>query len=177
MTLITIALILLAIVLALNITLTVGIVRRLREHSAQLKDLRNPDAVMAAPDTMTGEFSAETIEGERLSERDWQGLTLVGFFSPTCAACHERLPSFLEQARLMPGGRRQVLAVVVGREGTDEQVAQVSPVARTVVEAPDGPLAKAFSVRGFPAFALVDDGRKILASGFDLDQVPLPVAG
>ena len=177
MTLITIALVLLAVVVALNITLTVGIVRRLREHSAQLKDLRNPDAVMAAPDTVTGEFSAETVEGERLSESDWQGLTLVGFLSPTCTACHERLPGFLEQARRMPGGRRQVLAVVVGEEGTAEQVAQVTPVARTVVEAPDGPLAKAFSVRGFPAFAIVDDSRRILASGYDLDQVPFPVAG
>lgn len=74
----------------------------------------------------------------------------------------------------MPGGRQQALAVVVGQEGTAEQVAQVAPVARTVVEAPDGPLAKAFSVKGFPAFAIVDDSRRILASGYDLDQVPLP---
>lgn len=176
MTLITIALVLLGVVAALNITLTVGIVRRLREHSTQLTQLRNPDAVMAAPDTVTGEFTAETLDGVRLSERDWQGLTLVGFFSPTCAACHERLPRFVEQARQMPGGRQQVLAVVVGQEGTDEQVSRVAPVARTVVEAPDGPLAKAFSVRGFPAFAIVDDSRRILASGYELDQVPLPAA-
>jgi hypothetical protein len=176
MTLITIVLVLLSTVVALNITLTVGIVRRLREHSTQLTELRNPDAVMAGPETVTGEFSAETVDGQRLSERDWQGLTLVGFFSPTCTACHERLPVFIEHARRMPGGRPQVLAIVVGQEDTAEQVAQLTPVARTVVEAPDGPLAKAFSVKGFPAFAVVDDGRRILASGYDLDQVPLPVA-
>jgi hypothetical protein len=177
MTLITIGLILLAAAVALNITLTVGIVRRLREHTAQLTDLRNPDAVMAAPDTVTGEFSAETLDGQWLSERDWQGLTLVGFLSPTCAACHARLDGFVERAQQMPGGREQVLAVIVGTEGTDEQVAKVAPVARTVVEAPQGPLAKAFSVKGFPAFALVDESRRIVASGYDLDQVPLPVAG
>lgn len=176
MTWIAIALAVLGVTVALNITLTVGIVRRLREHSTQLTQLRDPDAVMAPVKTVTGEFSTQTLDGESLSERDWRGLTLIGFFSPTCSACHERLPQFVEHASRMPGGRQQVLAVVVGEEGTDEQAARLAAVARTVVEAPNGPLVKAFSVRGFPAFAMVDDGRRIMATGYELDQVPLPAA-
>lgn len=176
MTVIAIALAVLGAAVALNITLTVGVIRRLREHSTQLAQLRNPDSVMAPVETVTGEFSVRTLDGEKLSERDWRGLTLVGFFSPTCSACHERLPQFIEHASRMPGGRQQALAVVVGEEGTEAQAAELTAVARTVVEAPDGPLVKAFSVRGFPAFAMVGGDRRIVATGYELDQVPLPAA-
>ena len=39
-----------------------------------------------------------------------------------------------------------------------------------------GPVAKAFGVRGFPAFALVGDDGRIEAAGNDLGSIPILVA-
>ncbi|MEU1880589.1 hypothetical protein ABZ470_25050 [Streptosporangium sp. NPDC020072] len=36
--------------------------------------------------------------------------TVVGFFSPSCGPCRERLPRFVEYGGALSGGRRQRLA-------------------------------------------------------------------
>lgn len=153
---------------ALNLLLTYGVVRRLREHGellAQGRQFAVPDLV-AGPGSTVGTFTAITVDGAELTAADLIPGTLVGFFSPDCRACGEQLPTFLDVAAAHPGGQDRVLAVVIGAgEDAAEQVAALSSGARVVVAPPGAEIEKAFGVKGYPAFALLGERRVVAASG------------
>ncbi|HEX5596094.1 MAG TPA: TlpA disulfide reductase family protein [Micromonosporaceae bacterium] len=182
------ATVLVGLVATVNLLFTFGVVRRLREHTAELAALRSgggaADSDVTYPVGMpVGQFDVSSVEGRAITSTTLGNRPLVGFFSPHCAPCKEQLPAFIEHARTRPGGRDAVLAVVVGtNEETAEVVEQLRPVATVVVELDQGPTQRAFGVTGFPAFVLVDEGR-IAASDFNLasvaghDVAALPIAG
>ena len=112
-----------------------------------------------------------TLDGEPISAATTaDGRLLVGFFSVGCEYCTTQLPFFVEQARQHPGGRDRVFAVVVADDGQDPQpyLEPLAGVARVVREGSGGPVAHAFGVQGFPAFAMVDTSRVVLASGAEV---------
>lgn len=147
-----VAIVMLTLLGLLNLLLTLGLARRIREE---------PPAVMLPP-------------GARV-DTTFEPPTLVGFFSPGCGPCHERLPEFVARARRAPAGR--TVAVVVGDgERADDMVTTLGGAVSTVVEPGGGTLSTAFGVKGFPAFALVGDGGRIEASGTDLAAIPHLVA-
>ncbi len=153
----------------LNLLLTLAVLRRLREAVARERD--------AASDVIgigrsPGDFSATDTDGRLLGRADLIGRTLVGFFSTTCSACVEELPHFLARAGDMAGGRERVLAVVHGdRPAADDVARQLADVARVVVEDPGGPVGKAFEVRAYPSWCLLDDG---VVRGADTGASPVP---
>lgn len=156
---------------AVDLVLSVGIIRRLREHSEALAALRRGPGVMAPAGSAVGPFTAVTTDGETVSDDTLTGTpTLVGVFSPGCPACAERMPSFVDAAKNRAGGRSSVLAVLAGREeDVAAERAALEPVARVVIDGSGGGLTRALSVSGFPAFALVDASRTILASGTSME--------
>ncbi|NUW32905.1 redoxin domain-containing protein [Nonomuraea sp. SMC257] len=173
----TAALILVGVLALANLLFTFGVVRRLREHTAELADLRSgrlgvggTDVALPAGATV-GHFEAAEVGGRSVTLTEMGERPLVGFFSPHCGPCKERLPLFAEHAATRPGGPAEVLAVVVGTpDDTAEVVEQLLPVATVVVEPDQGPLQRAFGVSGFPAFVLVEGG-VVGASGFDFEPV------
>ncbi|MER5625693.1 TlpA disulfide reductase family protein [Streptosporangium sp. NPDC002544] len=179
--------VLVGLLVVTNLIFTVGVVRRLREHTAELAALRDGgsggvDVAMPAGSSVDG-FDATSVADLPVSLATLGERPLVGFFSPSCQPCKERLPSFVEYAATRPGGRDAVLAVTVGtREETAALVELLRPVATVVVEADRGPVQQAFGVTGFPAFVLVEEG-VVAASGYELapvvdrDAVALPAAG
>ncbi|MFI1890709.1 TlpA family protein disulfide reductase [Streptomyces jumonjinensis] len=136
----------------LDLILTVGVIKRLREHSEQLARLgRGPLAALTEGDEVPA-FETTTTEGDRLSRDELADGTVVAFFTPDCAACQEKKPMFLEYARTAPGGPSEVVAVVVGQpEETAAYAAELAPVAQVVTEDMGGPMSLAFAVLGFPA--------------------------
>lgn len=162
----------------LNLALTVGVIRRLRDHTEQLAAMPGPDGFPAGFEPPASsmvpvgqrvpDFAAMTTEGETISRDGLSGRTLVAFLSPDCPGCLDQLPHLVEYAAGFPGGREQVLAVL---GGTDEDVepmrARLAPVSRIVVEPwGAGPVAAAFDMRLWPAFGLVDhDGTVIVTEG------------
>ncbi|MGJ6966023.1 hypothetical protein ACSDR0_29355 [Streptosporangium sp. G11] len=183
------AAVLLGLLVVTNLILTVGVVRRLREHTAELAALRGGgsgglDVDVAMPaGTPVGGFDATSVADLPVSLATLGERPLVGFFSPNCQPCKEKLPSFVEYAATRPQGRDAVLAVTIGtREETAALAELLGPVATVVVESDQGPVQRAFGVSGFPAFVLVEEG-VVSASGFDLapvvdrDAVALPAAG
>lgn len=163
-----------------NLVVTLGLARRMRAQvdllRMSIEGVSNPRPIMLEAGNRVGGFAAATTAGDPVGHADLRGPTLVGFLSASCPACAESLPSFVARARLVPGGRAGVLAVLVGGEdATGELRERLAPVARVVVEHPSGPVATAFGVDGFPAFALLDDDR-VVASHFALDRVPEAVA-
>lgn len=170
------AAVLVGLLAAVNLLLTIGVVRRLREHTAELGELRKRGAAgggevalkVGAP---VGEFAATSVEGRTVTRDTLGDRPLVGFLSPQCRPCKERLPAFVDFAATRPGGRDRLLAVVVGTgEEAAELVEKVRRVATVVVEPDGGPIQQAFAVTGFPAFVLVEQG-VVAASDYEFAPV------
>lgn len=171
-----IAVALLAVVGVGNLAVGWSILRQLRAHSELLRvsieGVENPKPIMLEAGHNIAEFTATTIEGERVAKSNLRGQTLVCFLSATCPACAESLPGFILRAMDTPGGRAQVLAVLAGEERACAALSdRLAPVARVVIEPEHGPVAQAFKVDGFPAFAVLSDDT-VLASHFVLDRLP-----
>ncbi|MFJ4585172.1 TlpA family protein disulfide reductase [Streptomyces echinatus] len=164
----------------LDLVLTVGLVRRLRQHTELLNERSNRQGshageVMTAVGTAPQEFTATTIDGEAITRDSLTTSTLVGFIAPGCKPCRAEFPHFLRAAAEHPGGREHVLAVVSDGPGSAEYAAQLKEVARVVVEAPDGVVTTAFSVRGVPAFGLLGAGTAVTAAAVHFADLPAAV--
>jgi thiol-disulfide isomerase/thioredoxin len=139
----------------LNLLLTLGIIRRLRE-------MRDGDA--AGPGILgqgrtPADFAAIDTDGREVTRTQLSGTVLVGFFATTCSACLTELPRFVARAGDAPGGRDHVLAVVQGDgPAAQDMTRQLTGAGRVVVEGPNGPIAGAFEVKAFPAWCLLDNG-------------------
>lgn len=161
------AVVVVGVLCVLDLLLTYGVIRRLREHTELLsrRPAGIPDIIIDAGSTV-GSFAATTVDGDVLAEDDLAAGTIVGFFSPGCGACVEKLPTFVKVAAANPGGPDRALAVVVGgEEDTREQVAALAPAARVVVVQPGHEIETAFEVKGFPAFVLIGAGGVVTVSG------------
>jgi thiol-disulfide isomerase/thioredoxin len=178
------ALVLVGLLGVVNLIFSFGVIRRLREHTGALDRLSHGGAgggerpVMTVPGAVVEDFAASTVDGEPVARDLLAGTTLVGFLTPSCQPCQERLPLFVERAKEFE--RAQVLAVVVAPDSDEDApavVEQLVGVARVVREPNSGPLATAFGVQGFPAFGLVGPDGAVVASGFELSglNVPAPV--
>lgn len=166
------AVVLVGMLCTLDLILTFGVIRRLRVHTQRLAGLGDDGeghrAALTAGESV-GDFVSSTVDGELLSPESLDGDTLVGFFALGCQPCEEKKPEFLAYAKRLPGGRREVLAVVVGDPAAaTETAAQLTQVARVVVERPDGPVSTAFRAYAYPTIlmtARTGDGRLVVTAG------------
>ncbi|MFF3443783.1 hypothetical protein [Streptosporangium sp. NPDC002721] len=162
------AVVLLGVLCLLNLLLTIGILRRMREQAVSAERSAGSLFVLG-PGSSIGEFSAVTTSGEPVSHDTLAGV--VGFFSADCEACHELLPRFVEHARKL--GRENVLAVLGG--GDEAAVEALGQVARVVVADLDGgPVARAFRNTWTPALYLIGDDHRVVATGARMEELPLP---
>jgi hypothetical protein len=171
--------VLVGLLTVLNLGLTVGVIRRLREHTELLSNQTKTAPayqVMAAKGEQVQPFSAVTVDGDTISQTELLAApTLVGAFAYGCTSCEERRPAFVEFAKGFPGGRDRVLAVLVG--GEDDLTAEramLEPVARLVLQDEPGVgMTKALGVKGYPAFAVFDAYGAVLTSGTQIDDLDL----
>ncbi|SDS88134.1 TlpA family protein disulfide reductase [Actinoplanes derwentensis] len=174
MSYLTAAVVLVGLLGVVNLLLSFGVLRRLRRHSELLsaRQTEQGPLMLAAGQTVPA-VTATAIDGRPVAPAEFPGQTLVGFFSPGCTACHERLPSFLSYAGELADPAK-VLAVIVGT-GADVAAleSELAAVARVVREPADGTLTAAFAVRGFPSFLLVEPGGMVLASGLAMSELPV----
>jgi hypothetical protein len=159
----------------LDLLLTFGVIRRLREHAELISLGGVPDIPVLG--VTAGEqpapFSATTTEGDLVSGPG--GLTMVAFFSTTCSACPERVPPFVSYLSDHGIARDFALAVVLGPQDEPPAFATaLAGVARvtTASELEDDPLTRAFKVVGYPAFCLLDDDGTVIATSHDPAALP-----
>lgn len=167
----------LAVVIGLvNLLLTLGVVRRLREHSRMLSESRTlPEITGLLPGEAPGDFAAVSATGRPVSNAT--GVRVAAFFSTQCSVCTERVEPFISYVSASRINPERVLAVVVGDgtpdgDGLASYVNRLAEVATVCTEQPDGGVATAFKVSGFPAFCLFDDDGRMTAGGYDLDMLP-----
>ncbi|MFC3890487.1 TlpA family protein disulfide reductase [Lentzea rhizosphaerae] len=164
MSVLTAAVVVVGILCVLDLLLSFGIIRRLREQNEALRDLREKQSA-AEPDIM---LPAGAQVGA-LSDVDVSG-ALVGFFSPNCEPCKERMPQFIEYATRYSG---KVIAVAAGgAEETADIVARLGEVAEVFVEDIGDPLHTALGATGYPAVAIIGDDGVVVASGWEMSALP-----
>ena len=159
----------------LDLLLTFGVIRRLREHTALLSGLAGPPPVLGLETGKSpGAFSAVATSGEVVT--DAARLWMVGFFSSSCSACPERVLPFVEYVSDHRLGRDSVLAVIEG--GDDEPVPTwtSSPRWRSSAWNRRRRGARAFEVNGFPLFFLLDADSVVAVSGYESPMLPAPAA-
>ena len=161
----------------LDLLLTLGVIRRLREQTGLGPAGMLPEmpVIGLAPMSPVAPFSAVTMTGGLVS--GGSGLRLAAFFSTSCSACQERVGPFADYVtghRIPPDS---VLSVIVGTGSAPPPYLDRLAGAGQVCLAPDdGELVSAFEVRGFPAFCLLDADGTVLASGYDPAALPAPAA-
>jgi hypothetical protein len=171
------AVILVGAVCITDLLLTFGVIRRLREHTALLGEVRGADVPvtgLAAGET-PDPFTSVTVHGTVTAGP--AGLRVVAFFSKHCSACPGRVGPFIDYVRASHLSHADVLAVVTGPP--DEPVPyleQLAEVAQVCAEDSGGELAKVFKVSGFPAFCLLDAGGAVRASGHEPAALPVSAA-
>ncbi|WP_433189735.1 peroxiredoxin family protein [Actinoallomurus sp. CA-150999] len=155
-------LVLVAVITALNLVLTVAVVRRWRARLGAPPAARHhghdhgdPELGIAPGDRMP-EFTATTADGATVTRDELAGRpALIAFLSLDCSSCDDSVPEFAEHARRVRDAGGQVLATVVGVDAAgSELAARLAGVADHVVpEFLDSPVGAAFKVRFYPGFA------------------------
>ncbi|MFC9757323.1 hypothetical protein [Streptomyces sp. NPDC056921] len=165
--------VLVGLLCVLNLVLTYGIIRRLREQVADAgrEPLEVPHSVLNAGATV-GPFSAIDTEGGGLTRDDLSEGQLITFMSPGCPACEELLPLVAERAREY--GPERVLAVVVRDADKDNAgegngvrayLERLAPVARIMTCDLGDELTTAFALTGVPAYVEMGRGGRVASSG------------
>ena len=132
-----------------NLALLLGVIRRLDTLRQQGAPEESP---LPRPGTKIGATAVPGLTGR----------TLVAFFAEHCTVCADLVPAFAAFARDFPGDH--VLVVAVQQNGDTRRYAELTDLARVVVEPPGGPVAAAFGVDGFPTFLLLADNVVLAAA-------------
>jgi thiol-disulfide isomerase/thioredoxin len=176
------AVIVVGVLCTVDLLLTLGVIRRLREHTELLSNRSSgvggdPHDGIIAEGERPAAFEAADGDGRPVSVTSGEGPLLLGFFSTSCPPCRELAPDFAAQAARFPGGRDRVVVVVNGaRDGAIPFLNTLSAVARVVVEDERGPVAAAFRVDGYPSWCVVDGEGVVTRSGVGMDRLPVAVA-
>ncbi|MFI1829347.1 TlpA family protein disulfide reductase [Streptomyces sp. NPDC020412] len=167
MAVLTAAVVLVGMLCVLDLLLTIGVIKKLREYGpAGPTRAPGPGMTPLSPGKELPAFTAVTVDGETVDRSSLPGEALIAFLSPNCAPCRAELPELVAYAAAEPGGRNHTLAVVVGEpEECERFVRELSPVARVVVEPKGGPVCAALRVDAFPTNLRVrtDRGRTVVA--------------
>ncbi|MEU6097840.1 hypothetical protein [Streptomyces sp. NPDC047079] len=161
----TAALLLVAALCLLNLLLTIGVIKRLREHAEIIAPIRQQAGIRTGDEV--GDFSVLGVDGERLDRASLTHDSVVAFFAPDCRACEALLPDFIRWAEADENGRNRRMAVVIGdASACSELVAMLRPVAHVVVEEPLGTVSTAFRTSATPTVLRVGTirGRTVVTS-------------
>lgn len=172
MPVLTAAVVAVAVLCLVDLLLTFGVIRRLREHTTLLSSRGGETTVMSLIAGETpGPFAAVTTDGKQTTGP--AGFRVAAFFSSSCSICPRRVPAFVDYLRANHVAHDAVLAVILA--GADESVPyldRLAEVARVCVQSADGELASAFKVVGYPAFCLLDVDGAVQAISYDPAELP-----
>jgi hypothetical protein len=164
----------------LDLLLTFGVIRRLRAVSVSQSQDHGLDVSVSTlePGQSAEPFTARTTTpGTTVSGP--AGLRLIAFFSTHCSICPKRAPSFVSYVRANGLRAQDVLAIVTSVDGDlsgATYLDDVAAVARVSTEEPEGPVATAFQVTGFPAFCLLEPDGTVRQTTYDPADLPVLAA-
>jgi hypothetical protein len=156
----------------LNLVLLLGVLRRLADRENALNEPANDQSVAKAG-TAIGAFTATAVDGRMVTRDALTVGDVIGFFSPTCAPCIERVPEFAAYAEALAGTGVSAIAVVIGDDAaSSDMVAKLSPSAVVISATRSDGIVTAFAASGYPALYLVGEDHVIAASGHTMRVLP-----
>ncbi|MER5623454.1 hypothetical protein [Streptosporangium sp. NPDC002544] len=161
MTFLIAAVVLVGVLCVFDLLLTFAVLRRLREHTAELARL--------AGGTRFAPYDPGVLVGRTLpwTDTDTDGVDrprLVAFFDVNCDACHEHAPQFAVTARA-----QAAMAVISGAgPRADDLVQMVADVSSVITAERADSLVKAVGVEAFPTFLRVGPDGTIVAAQTEL---------
>ncbi|MEV6370141.1 redoxin domain-containing protein [Micromonospora musae] len=166
------------VIACLNLLISYGIIRRLREYDTRLAAVGGGGGLPPAQPLVGSRvpaFEATTIDGSAITDRDLVdgGVAVVGFFSTKCPPCREQLPRFVE----LVARRGYSSAITVVIDDSDDPadrlaaVEQSRHVSMVVVEAPGGAMAGAFGADRWPTMIAIK-GRVVSANTHTAVELP-----
>ncbi|MGW3562306.1 hypothetical protein ACWDSL_00100 [Streptomyces sp. NPDC000941] len=160
------AVVLIGLLCLFDLLLTFAVLRRLREHTAELGRLgAQPTFTAYDPQVLVG-IKAPDLAAE-------SGTRLVAFFDADCEACHEHAPEF---AGTVARAFDNVLAVVSGKgREAEELLAVVGPDIPVVREAAARALVQSVGLKAFPTFLLVQADGTITQAVNEPGELTQPV--
>lgn len=158
-----------------NLILTYGVIRRLREQGELLARGGGSGLMESSVRDVVQPFSIIDTDGREISRDTLQDGTIVGFFAPGCPPCEDLLPRFIEGVRASGRPRGQVLAVLAGGKSQQDYAGRLAPVATVIVGEYAETMVAAFGVRGFPVICRVGLDGSIEEIERDLKALREPV--
>jgi hypothetical protein len=158
------ALVLLGIVTALNLVLILAVIRRLRRHEEERKESRHGHEgfgnLPSGPPV--GEplpaLSAVALDGSPVTSDGLRGReAALTFLSTDCSACVAAAGDLPEFARRTGMDVDQMVVVIAGDDETARSLAApLAGVARVLLEESSGPLTTRYEVKAAPTTVMVD---------------------
>ena len=160
----------------LNMLLTFGVLRRLREHSAQLAEI--PDFSMDDGPGYSAKFigrplsgfSARAIDGTLVSSESLTGNAgMIAVLRIGCGPCHEQLPGFVAWASNTDA---TATALVTGAESdAREMTDRLAKVSVVVAGREADELAEALGINVFPTFLEIDSTGVVVRAETSLSRM------
>ncbi|MEU5980127.1 redoxin family protein [Streptomyces sp. NPDC047315] len=178
----TLGLLLLGAVTALNLVLVLAVIRRLRRHEEERK-IRSGTYENPQSGPPTGEplppFAADATDGTQVTSAGLTGReAALTFLSTECSVCVAAAGDLPEFARRSGIGAAQHVVVIAGSDEAvvEEMTAALAGVATVVREGAAGPLSTLYAIKATPTTVLVDpDGTVTYAAAGTnpvLDRLP-----
>lgn len=173
------AVVLVGAIATLNLLLTVGVIRRLREHTTQLAEVNSMGGGPGGP--VVGDpiedFTTAAVDDTPVARADLDSFALVSVMSPGCGPCEEKLPTLVSMLEKGSLPKKSVLAVIAGtEEDAVPMVTALKDLAVVVREEPvSGAVQSAVGIRAYPTMFTAGDG-KVATLVHDLAKVKAKAA-
>ncbi len=161
-----------AVVLVLNLVLTLGLASRLRVFQEEVARGAMRDPALPRRGDLVGTFDITTTQGERMTSAALSdGVSLVGIFAPGCSDCARVRAELLATPPPIP-----FVAFIdcAGSQQAEEQgraiAEQLTPIAKVALTRTGDSAMLAFRDAGFPTLIRVERG-VVTASGHRLADV------
>ena len=179
MAVLTAAVVLLALLCLLNLAVSAAVIRRLRDAAGSV-----PVGVAHTPAPAQGlvvgerpaPFSVVATNGTTVDRDALHGPTLVAAFATSCPDCARHAPELLDRAARCSDAGIDRLSLLVDTGPDRTGLAETLGRAGNLVTGDQAAaLMRLLRIPSTPAYLLLDADGSVLATGGELDALPLPV--
>jgi thiol-disulfide isomerase/thioredoxin len=167
------AVVLLAVIVVLNLAVTVAVLGRLRTRTWGHTGPRPDGPGGLARGAALPAFAAPAVDGTIVGPDTFAGRrTLVGLFATSCPGCADAAPAFAAWAARLADADVATVAVLATGPGEDggELVGILTKVGTLVVERRPGAVMDAFGAQITPSYFLVDATGRIERKGLTWEE-------
>jgi hypothetical protein len=165
-----VAVIVLAVLVLIDLVLSAAIIRRLRETEAKITEMNTPPESGIMLGEPMPEF--ETHDGE-LTHANLAGApALIGFFSAGCRHCPTQAERLADRAAEIAATGVRVVSVLTSGDEATEDLSPMLRKAGTLIAEPDSAtMMTAFREGATPTFLMFGGDGRLLARGHELGAV------